>query len=164
MGEPDQYGIDCQNRDLGLHTFQIPPPKLFGRDIDPSETTTSIEPVNLLCPECRHVYAYTALDVHRRLFPIADQGLAQSEPICIAAEFLCGDGGCRAPLTVHAMKHRREITALVFAQLREAIFHVLCRFGHTPHFEDRNLVRVPMKCRSLRSKLCHISSIRAVAG
>lgn len=123
MQEPDQYGIDCRNHDFGLHTFQIPPPKLFGRDIDPSETTTGIELVNLLCSACRHVYAYTALDVRRRIFRIADQDPAQTEPICVAVEFLCGHGGCRAPLTVHAMKHRRDTSALVFPQLREAIFH-----------------------------------------
>lgn len=140
MRELDRYAIDCRNRDSGVHTFQIPPPKQFGRDIDQSETTTGIEPVNLLCPECRHVYAYTALDVRRRLFRIADQDLAQSVPICVDVTFVCGAEDCKAPLTVHAVKHEREITALVFAQLREAIFHVLCRFGHTPHFEDQNLV------------------------
>jgi hypothetical protein len=142
MLEDGRYGIDCWNQSRGVHRFQIPPPRLFGRSTDPSAKATDIGFVNVLCPDCKHVYPYTAQDVRQRLFRIPDRDLLQSEPICVAVEFLCDAGGCRTPLIVHGIKSERENNAVVIAQLREATFHVLCHDEHTPHFDSKNVIHV----------------------
>jgi hypothetical protein len=140
MREQYRYGIHCQNQSSGVHTIQIPPPKLFGTGVNPSKKAKDIVSVNLLCPYCKHVYVYTAREIRERLFRKQDQDLVRSEPICVAVEFVCGEGDCRSRLTVHAMKYELESNAVAVAQLKQAIFHVSCHFGHTPRFDPQRVV------------------------
>jgi hypothetical protein len=142
MQKLDRYGIDCRNQSHGVHTIQIPPPKLLVIDTSPSATPKDIVSENLSCPECRHVYAYTAQDVHQRLFRIADRDLVPNPPICISVEFLCGEKGCITPLKVHVVTYGRENRTFVIAQLQHATFHISCRTGHAPHFDAANLVHI----------------------
>jgi hypothetical protein len=139
-GVMDWHGIDCRNEQNGIHTIQIPPPKLFDTSTNPLTPTTGTTLVALLCPMCMHVYEYTAANVHQRTWRIPDQDLLQNRAICVAIEFLCGYKGCQALLKVHGIKYGHEATVVLLVQLRNATFHVACLEKHTPRFEEKNLI------------------------
>lgn len=142
MRDFERYGIDCKNQSSGVHTIQTPPPKLFGTRTNPSETSTDIAFENLLCPECRHVYAYSPQDVHQRLFRIGDQYLVPRWPTCVSVEFVCGSKGFKAPMKVHVLMQSEFDTRAVLGQLDGTLFWVHCPMGDIPQFDSKNLIHV----------------------
>ena len=138
MAERNHHGIDCRNKVSDAHEIQIPSPKLLKEFVARSEKRRQIVAANLLCPHCKHVFDYTARDVHP-LYLIA--GPLKSEPVSVAVQFLCGDGGCKSQLTVHVLKkYKNEEPSTAILRLASAIFHIRCEFGHIPRFDYRNVV------------------------
>lgn len=138
MAELNDYGIDCRNKLSDAHEIHIPPPKLLEEFVARSEKRRQLVRTNLLCPHCKHVFDYTTRDVHP-LYPIA--GPLKSEPVCVAVQFLCGDGGCKSQLMVHVItNYNNEEPSTAILRLASAIFHIRCEFGHIPCFDYRNVV------------------------
>ena len=140
------YGIDCKNQSSGEHTFQIPPPRLFDTNTSQQAKATDIPSVNLLCPQCKLVFGYSARDIHPRLWRIEDQHLCRIPPACFLVEFLCGTQSCEAPLRVHVFAYGHTDRRIVLAQLKEATFHVPCPSleGHYPRFDPKKLVNIEL--------------------
>lgn len=138
MAERSHYGIDCRNKVSDAHKIRIPPFKLLDEAAPRSEKRRQNQPVKLLCPHCKHVFDYTARDVHPLLL-LTDP--LKNEPTCIAVHFLCGDGGCKSQLTVYIIKrYTNEEPSTAIMRLASAIFHIRCEFGHIPCFDYRNVV------------------------
>src|SRR5579872_6073671 len=138
MAERNQHGIDCRNKASDAHEIQIPSPKLLEEFLARSGKRRQIVAANLLCPHCKHVFDYTVRDVHP-LYLTA--GPRKSDPVCVAVQFLTGDGGCKSKLTVHVIKkYKNEEPSTAILRLASAIFHIRCEFGHIPRFDYRNVV------------------------
>jgi hypothetical protein len=138
MSEGSHYGVDCRNSGSDRHTIPLYPTGYLKRRVRPSGKSRHIIPINLLCPYCKHVYDYTALDVH----PIVtDQDRPLDLPLFVSVKFLCGDGECKSQQTVHVIKkYPNEETSAAIVRLTAAIFHNRCEFGHIPCFDFRNVL------------------------
>jgi hypothetical protein len=134
MLEGSHYGVDCRNSGSDRHTIPLYPSYLKRRVRPSSGQSRHIVPTNLLCPCCKHVYDYTALDVH-----VTDQ--FNDRPLFVSVEFLCGEGDCKSKQTVHVLKKfPNEETSAAIVRLATAIFHNRCEFGHIPCFDCRNVL------------------------
>jgi hypothetical protein len=135
-----EFAIECKNKSAGMHEIPIPPPKFFDTSTGRTETTTDIVFVNLLCPECRRVFAYTAQDVRDRQVQTSDRNPPPPLPTCFGVEFVCGLPNCESHLEVHVLAVGHEDQDIVFAQLKAATFHVKCAAGHYPLFDLKNVL------------------------
>ena len=134
-----EFAIVWKNKSW-MHEIPIPPPKLFDTSTSRKETTTDTVFVNLLCPECMRVFAYTAQDVHDRQVPVSDRNPPQPVPTCFCVQYLCGHPHCESHLEVHVLASGHESAEIALAQLKAATFHIQCIAGHYPLFDRRNVI------------------------
>jgi hypothetical protein len=91
--------LPCPN----MHLIPVPYSSPSETDGSPRQKAKDIPPVNVVCPECGVVSAYSIRDVTGGLFVDTPDLFQAGERRLVAAEVECDGENCEAPKVVHAI-------------------------------------------------------------
>lgn len=121
--------VHCKN--CG-HTIQLPstkPPRLV---TDQLPLATDALPINVLCPHCIHVTAYSPDNFRLAFFQRTPPGQHHAGRVCVCMQYPCDEKGCAALVSVHmpmtVSEHMQEEALHRSAGLFAV--NVLCEKGH----------------------------------
>jgi hypothetical protein len=86
-----------------LHSIPVPHPNLVETDGNPRQTARDSPTVNVVCPDCGVVSAYSMQDVTGGFFIDRPSLFQANECHLVAAEVECDGENCRAPKVIHAI-------------------------------------------------------------
>jgi len=126
--------VHCPN----MHLIPVPYSSPSEIDGSPRRTAKDIPTVNVVCPECGVVSAYSIRDVTGGLFVDTPDLFQENECHLVAINVECDGENCAAPKVVHAILGDEKGTWRPKAVLRDWYFSesALCGNGHKLRFDE----------------------------
>jgi len=133
--------LRCKNENC-KRPILLPEPRHLGTPPNPKSWPRGVPLRNFLCPECKHVYEYSALDCHLGAVDVPDQSQVRKGRSVVRAEVKCGGEYCLAltqiyiPVAFATVHVAEEVRALLRESVLKAVRCSLCGQVLNPSYVD----------------------------